>query len=194
MKTRLSDSSSVYLEERYQDGGSLTGLTHATGINLVARERWNLGASAEFGTLRDSLTGAETDRKAAGVRMGYGVDAMQFSSAIEYRRDDAEQLDTTHTETDRVAVPQQLQVPADAGLARGRQAEPLGQRQLARRVLRRRLHRGRGRLRVPSGAERPAERPGQVHVLLQRPDHGSGGRCRTPRPSSFRRATSRRSI
>jgi len=53
VKTRLSDSSSVYLEERYQDGGSLTGLTHATGINLVARERWNLGASAEFGTLRD---------------------------------------------------------------------------------------------------------------------------------------------
>jgi len=98
VKRRLSDSSSVYLEERYQDGGSLTGLTHATGINLVARERWNVGASAEFGTLRDSLTGAETDRKAAGIRLGYSLDTMQFSSAIEYRRDDAEQLDTTFTE------------------------------------------------------------------------------------------------
>ena len=94
---RLSDSSSVYLEERYQRG-SLTGLTHATGIQLVARERWNLGASGEFGTLRDSLSGAETDRKATGIRLGYGVDAMQLSSAIEYRRDDAEQPDTTHTE------------------------------------------------------------------------------------------------
>ena len=89
-KTRLSDSSSVYLEERYQARGSLTGLTHATGIHLVARERWNLGASAEFGTMRDSLSGAETNRKATGIRLGYGVDAMQLSSAIEYRRDDAE--------------------------------------------------------------------------------------------------------
>src|SRR5262249_35693005 len=87
-KTRLSDSSSVYLEERYQDG-SMTGLTHATGINLVAKERWNFGASSELGKLRDSLTSAETDRKAAGIRMGYGFDKMQFSSAIEYRRDDA---------------------------------------------------------------------------------------------------------
>jgi hypothetical protein len=98
MKRRLSDSSSVYLEERYQDGGPVTGLTHATGINLVAKERWNLGASAEFGTLRDSLTGADTDRTAAGFRLGYGRETVQFSSAIEYRRDDAEQPDTTLTE------------------------------------------------------------------------------------------------
>jgi flagellar motor protein MotB len=95
-KTRLSDSSSVYLEERYQDG-PMTGLTHATGINLVAKERWNFGASSELGTLRDSLTAARTDRKAAGIRMGYGLDKMQFSSAVEYRRDDAQQPDLSHT-------------------------------------------------------------------------------------------------
>jgi len=47
--------------------------------------------------LRDSLTGASTDRKAAGVRMGYGRDKVQFSSGLEFRRDLAEQLDTTHT-------------------------------------------------------------------------------------------------
>ena len=98
IKRKLSDSSSVYLEERYQETGSLTGLTHATGINLVEKERWNLGASTEVGTLHDSLTGAETDRKAATVRLGYGQDAMQFSSAIEYRQDDAEQPDTTLAE------------------------------------------------------------------------------------------------
>jgi hypothetical protein len=98
-KTRLSDSSSVYVEERYQNGASLTGLTHATGINLTAKERWNFGSSAEIGKLRDSQTGAETDRKAAGIRMGYGRDKIQFSSAVEYRRDNAEQLDLTHTET-----------------------------------------------------------------------------------------------
>src|SRR6266705_2557638 len=97
-KTRLSDTSSVYVEERYQNGGSLTGLTHTTGINLTAKERWNLVVNAEFGKLRDSQTGAETDRKAAGIRLGYGLDKMQFSSGIEYRRDNAEQLDQTHTE------------------------------------------------------------------------------------------------
>ncbi|HEY3176906.1 MAG TPA: OmpA family protein [Candidatus Polarisedimenticolia bacterium] len=98
VKRRLSDSSSVYLEERYQEGGSLTGLTHATGIHLVEKERWNLGASAEVGTLRDSLTGAETDRNAAAIHVGYGQDTLQFSSAIEYRQDDTEQPDTTVAE------------------------------------------------------------------------------------------------
>jgi flagellar motor protein MotB len=95
-KTRLSDSSSVYVEERYQNGASLAGLTHATGINLT-NQRWNFGGSAEFGKLRDSQTSADTNRKAAGFRLGYGFDKMQFSSGIEYRRDDAEQPDRTHT-------------------------------------------------------------------------------------------------
>jgi len=98
-KTRLSDTSSVYVEERYQNGASLSGLTYTTGINLTAKERWNFGGSGEFGKLRDSKTGAETDRKAAGIRMGYGLNKVQFSSTIEYRRDNAEQLDRTHTET-----------------------------------------------------------------------------------------------
>ena len=97
-KRRLSDASSVYLEERYQDAGRTTGLTHATGINLVARERWNFGANAEVGTLRDHQTDAETDRKAGGVRVGYGADAVQWSSVVEFRRDEAEQLDLTQTE------------------------------------------------------------------------------------------------
>jgi flagellar motor protein MotB len=97
VKSRFSDSSSVYMEERFQDGDSLTGLSHATGIQLVARERWNFGASAEFGTLFNFQTGAETERKVAAVSMGYGQDNVQFSSAIEYRRDDAEP-DTLNTE------------------------------------------------------------------------------------------------
>jgi flagellar motor protein MotB len=98
VKRRLSDASSVYLEERYQDTESLTGLTHATGINLVATDRWNLGANADFGTLTDSQTGADTDRKAGGFRVGYGHDSIQLSSAIEYRMDETEQLDTSVTE------------------------------------------------------------------------------------------------
>src|SRR6185436_3984049 len=95
-KTRLTDSSSVFVEERYQDG-SMTGLTHATGINLVAKERWNFAANSEVGTLSDTLTAAETDRKSAGIRLGFGIDKMQFSNAVEYRRDDAQMPDLTRT-------------------------------------------------------------------------------------------------
>jgi flagellar motor protein MotB len=98
VKSRLSDSASVYVEERYQDTESLTGLTHATGVNLSANERWTLSANADVGTLTDSLTGAETDRKAGGVRVGYGLEKVQLSSAVEYRLDDTEQPDATTSE------------------------------------------------------------------------------------------------
>ena len=98
VKTRFSDSASMYVEERYQDTDTLSGLTHATGVNLAANERWNLGVNADFGTLRDSLTGAETDRKAGGIRVGYGFESVQFSSAVEYRLDDTQQADLSTTE------------------------------------------------------------------------------------------------
>jgi flagellar motor protein MotB len=98
MKRRLSDSSSMYLEERYQDMDSVSGLTHATGMNLAPNDRWNFGANTEIGTLTDSLTGAETDRQAGGVRVGYGLNTVQFSSAIEYRLDEMQQLDLTTSE------------------------------------------------------------------------------------------------
>ena len=72
MKQQLTDTSSAYLERRHQSG-SMSGLTHATGVNLVARERWNFGANAEFGNLVNQLTASETDRQAMGVRVGYGA-------------------------------------------------------------------------------------------------------------------------
>ena len=98
VKTRFSDSASLYVEERYQDTESLTGLTHATGVNLAANQRWTLGANADIGTLTDRLTGAETERKAGGIRVGYGFEAVQFASGIEYRLDDTEQPDATTAE------------------------------------------------------------------------------------------------
>jgi hypothetical protein len=95
VKRRLSDASSVYVEERYQDTEVLEGLTHATGFSLVANERWNFGANADFGTLQDVQTGADTERKSGGIRIGYGRDSIQFSSGVEYRLDETEQLDTS---------------------------------------------------------------------------------------------------
>ncbi len=98
VKRRLSDSSSVYLEERYQETDTLTGLTHATGISLTANERWNMGANTDIGTLTDAQTGAQTKRRAGGVRVGYGLGSLQLSSGVEYRLDETELLDTGMTE------------------------------------------------------------------------------------------------
>jgi flagellar motor protein MotB len=94
-RSRLSDSTSVYLEERYQHSDSAAGLTHATGISLSPTERWTLGANADLGTLKDRQTGAETTRRAGGVRAGYGFETLQVSSGVEYRSDETEQLDGT---------------------------------------------------------------------------------------------------
>jgi hypothetical protein len=93
VKTRLSDSTSVYLEERYRNSDFSSGLTHATGISLAPTERLNLGANTDIGTLRNTLTGAETERRAAGFRVGYGFTKLQLSSGIEYRFDETEAPD-----------------------------------------------------------------------------------------------------
>jgi hypothetical protein len=93
VKTRLSDSTSVYLEERYRNSDWSSGLTHATGISLAPTERLNLSANTDIGTLRDMATGAETERRAAGFRFGYGFTALQLSSGVEYRQDETEAPD-----------------------------------------------------------------------------------------------------
>jgi predicted porin len=85
----------VYLEERYRSGALASGLTHATGISLAPTDRLNIGASTDIGTLRNLLTGAETQRRAAAFRIGYGLSALQFSTGVEYRSDESEALDTS---------------------------------------------------------------------------------------------------
>ncbi len=93
VKTRLADSTSVFLEERYQHNDAMTGLTHGTGITFSPNDKWSFGINTDIGTLQDVSTGAETQRVAGGVQLGYGVASLQWSSGIEYRNDDAEQLD-----------------------------------------------------------------------------------------------------
>ena len=98
VKSRIADSTSVFLEERYQHNDTMTGLTHGTGISFAPTEKWNLGINTDIGTLQDRQTGAETDRLAGGVQVGFGFDKLQLSTGIEYRNDDAEQLDQSRTE------------------------------------------------------------------------------------------------
>ncbi len=98
VKSRIADSTSVFLEERYQHNDTMTGLTHATGITFAPTEKWNLGINTDIGTLQDRQTGAETDRVAGGVQLGFGFDRLQLSTGFEYRNDDSEQPDLSRTE------------------------------------------------------------------------------------------------
>jgi flagellar motor protein MotB len=98
VKSRIADSTSVFLEERYQHGTTMTGLTHATGITFAPTEKWNLGINTDIGTLQDRQTGADTERLAGAVQVGFGFQDLQISSGIEYRNDDAEQLDLSRSE------------------------------------------------------------------------------------------------
>jgi len=98
VKSRLSDSASVFLEERYQRSDTMMGLTHSTGISLSPGNSWSLGLNTDIGTLHDTFTGAETDRVAGGIQIGFGTGDLQFVSGIEYRNDDVEQLDLSRSE------------------------------------------------------------------------------------------------
>jgi lipopolysaccharide assembly outer membrane protein LptD (OstA) len=98
VKSRFSDSASVYLEERYQRSDTMVGLTHSTGVSLSPGDRWSIGLNTDIGTLRDTFTGAETERLAAGLQVGFSTGDIQLVSGIEYRNDDVEQLDLSRNQ------------------------------------------------------------------------------------------------
>ena len=92
-RSRYSDSASVFAEERYAHGDVPTGLTHALGVDLAPNDRWNIGATLEAGTLEDQTSGAEIERNAIGIKLGYGFDNVKYAGAVEYRTDDSESVD-----------------------------------------------------------------------------------------------------
>jgi flagellar motor protein MotB len=97
-RSRYTDTTSVYAEERYTHGDVPTGLTHATGVDLAPNDRWNYGASADYGELRDPETAARTERSALALRVGYGYEKVSAASALEYRVDKSQNPDLSETE------------------------------------------------------------------------------------------------
>jgi flagellar motor protein MotB len=97
VKSRIADSTSVFLEERYQHNDAMTGLTHGTGISFAPTQNWTLGFNTDTGTLEDTRTGAETERVAVGTQLGFASEAFHFSSGVEYRNDESEQPDLSWT-------------------------------------------------------------------------------------------------
>jgi outer membrane protein OmpA-like peptidoglycan-associated protein len=88
MKSRYSDSLSVYGEERYQtaDNGP-SGLIHAFGLDLAASDRWNYGARLEQGTTSDPATG-DLQRTAISLSAGYHFEKTKYAGVVEYRTED----------------------------------------------------------------------------------------------------------
>ena len=83
VRSRLGDSASVFLEERYQHGDSSNGLTHSTGVTFAPNTEWNFGLNTDIGTLQDVRTGAETERLAAGIQVSYASGGLRISSGVE---------------------------------------------------------------------------------------------------------------
>ena len=98
MRSRYTDTLSVYGEERYTHGDVPTGLTHAFGVDYVPDERWNFGSNIEAGILTDKNTGATTDRRAIGLNAGYNFGAVVYSAAVEYRQDDTQNSSAVSSE------------------------------------------------------------------------------------------------
>ena len=99
VKSHYSDTTSVYVEEKYSHGDVPTGLTHSTGVEYAPDDRWNFGAHLDNGTLRDNLTAAKMERTAFGASMGYGFEAVKIASAIEYRLDQTQSpLDLSYSD------------------------------------------------------------------------------------------------
>jgi len=87
MRSRFTDTTSVYVEESYTHGDVPTGLTHTFGVDYTPDEHWNFGGNLEMGVLKDSRSNSQTDRKALGLNAGYNFGAIVLSSAAEYRVD-----------------------------------------------------------------------------------------------------------
>jgi len=92
-KTSYSDTTSIYLEERYSHGDVPTGLTHSMGVDLAPTDRLNIGATIDLGRLQDNKTAATIEREAYGIKLGYNFDSFKYAGAVEQRTDNTENPD-----------------------------------------------------------------------------------------------------
>ena len=84
VRTRYSDSTSVFGEERWQHGTGPAGLTHAYGLDVAEEDGWHWGLTAERGDLSDPKAG-DFRRTALSGSMGITRKSLNWSSALEFR-------------------------------------------------------------------------------------------------------------
>ncbi|MEZ4334496.1 MAG: OmpA family protein [Myxococcota bacterium] len=96
-RSRITDHASVFAETQYQHV-TVQGLTRSMGVDYAPSERWTIGTNWEDGLLTDRRTGAETERRGAGLRVGYRHEGLSLSSGVEYVFNDIEAADGTKSE------------------------------------------------------------------------------------------------
>ena len=85
-RSRWSDSTSVYAEQRYQHGSQQTGLIQGYGLDFAPDDHWSYGLSMDLGRL-NSETDNEIRRRAVSGRVGYRNEDIRYAGALEYRED-----------------------------------------------------------------------------------------------------------
>jgi flagellar motor protein MotB len=97
-KSRYSDTTNIFGEEKYSHGDVPVGLMHSAGVEYTPSARWNFGAHVDVGTLRDNLSGAKMERSGFAVSTRYGFDAIKVATLFEYRRDQIQSpIDLTYS-------------------------------------------------------------------------------------------------
>jgi flagellar motor protein MotB len=113
-KSRYSDTTNVFVEERYTHGDVPVGLLHSAGMEYKPDERWSVSTHVDVGTLRDNLTGATMERSGFAVSGGYGLDAIKVSTLFEYRRDQVQSpVDLTYSNRRNFLTKNALKVQLD---------------------------------------------------------------------------------
>ncbi|WP_052063670.1 hypothetical protein [Nitrincola sp. A-D6] len=93
-RSRWSDNTSVYAEQRYQHGSQQTGLVQGYGLDFAPDDHWSYGLSTDIGRL-NSETDDEIRRRAISGSVGYRNEDIRYAGALEYRKDSYSDEDRT---------------------------------------------------------------------------------------------------
>jgi hypothetical protein len=93
VRTRYSDSASIFGEEKWQNGNGESGLTHSYGLDVAELDGWHWGMTGEYGTLNQSTN--TITRTALSGSVGITRRDFKWTSALEYRGDDGASLEQT---------------------------------------------------------------------------------------------------
>ncbi len=94
VRSRWTDSLSVYAEGRKQIGSGQNGLMQAYGIDYAPNDRWSYGFSLEHGDINQETDDA-IERTAITGSVGFHDRKHRYAGGLEYRDDDSSDEDRT---------------------------------------------------------------------------------------------------
>lgn len=89
-RSRVTDSTSVFTEQRYQHGSQMEGLIQGYGLDFAPNDRWSYALTTEVGDLRGDGD-LSIRRKAASGSVGYETSSLRYRTLLEYREDKTQQ-------------------------------------------------------------------------------------------------------